>query len=161
MASEAFPLYGPTEPGAGFSGIAGSFDAPLTPLGLDEQQPSTFDPANLLVDPTNTSDVGAVQDVSTPFLPSVNNPETAGSNSLGAALSKAIDTGFSAWQLASQPKGTPKLVTTKVGNTSVTSGKPTGITGSLFGNVTPAQQSTINLIIILVIGLIIYKLVVK
>lgn len=158
MASPSSPLlYGTPDVTGGFS-----TPTPTTntdPLGLVDT--STFDPGNLLVDPTNTGDTGAVQDVSTPFLPSINNPETAGTDTLGAALSKAIDTGFSAWQLASQPKGTPKVVTTKVGNTTVTSGKPAGITGSLFGNTTPAQQSTINLIIIAVIGLIIYKLVVK
>lgn len=159
MATPASPFYGPTEPGAGFSTVAGSFDSPLSPIGFEET--STFDPANLLVDPTNTGDTGALQDVSTPFLPSVNNPETAGSDTLGAVISKGIDTAFSAWQLASQPKGTPRTVTTKVGPTTVVSGRPQGITGSLFGNVTPKEQSIINLIIVLVIGLIIYKLVVK
>lgn len=158
MSTDSFPLYGTPDVTGGFA-PSGLLPQNNEPIGLTDT--STFDPGNLLVDPTNTGDTGATQDVSTPFLPSVNNPETAGTDSLGAALSKAIDTGFSAWQLASQPKGTPKTVVTKVGNTTVTSGRPTGITGSLFGNVTPAQQSTINLIIILVIGLIIYKLVVK
>lgn len=159
MASPSVPLYGTPDVTGGFSGGDTLNLNPNGAIGLIDT--STFDPGNLLVDPTNTGDTGATQDISTPLLPSVNNPETAGTDTLGAALSKALDTGFSAWQLASQPKGTPKVVTTKVGSTTVTSGRPTGITGNLFGNVTPAQQGTINLIILLVIGLIIYKLVVK
>lgn len=131
------------------------------PLGL--AQTSTFDPTLQLVDPTNTGDTGVHNNTSTPLLPSVNNPETAGS-SLASTLNAAINTGFAAWQLSSQPAGTPKVVTTKVGATTVTSGAAPSILGSLFGGTaaTPAaasQQNLILIIILLVVGLLIYRAV--
>lgn len=155
----------PTFASYGTPDVVGGF-GPTAPLVLGDNgnigtiDTSTFDPGNLLVDPTNTGDTGATQDVSTPLLPSVNNPETAGTDTLGAALSKAIDAGFSAWQLASQPKGTPKTVSTTVGRTTVVSGQPSALS-SLFGTSSTSQQGIINLLIVLFIGLIIYKLVVK
>jgi hypothetical protein len=112
-------------------------------------------------DPTNSGDLGAIQDTSTPTFPSLNNPETAkSSGSFGAVLNNAISAGFAAWQLASLPKGTPKTVTTTVGQTTVTTARPS-LTTSLFGATTPQQSKLIQIVLLLVVGLIIYKLVVK
>lgn len=134
------------------------------PIGL--QQTSDWIPSTQLVDPTNTGDTGALHDTSTPLLPSVNNPETAGTSSLGAFLNTALNDGFAAWQLSSQPKGTPKVVTTQVGTTKVASGAAPSVLGTLLGGTaaTPAAAQTQSLIIILVllvVGFLIYKAVAK
>jgi hypothetical protein len=103
------------------------------------------------VDPTNTGDTGGVQNTSTPAIAGKNNPETAGSStSLGGALTAAINAGFASWQLASQPKGTPRTVTAQVGTTRVTSGA--GGLSSIFGT-TPTGQ--VNWVPILLIGLVV------
>lgn len=136
------------------TGDVGAFQ----PIGLVDT--SNFDPGTQLVDPTNTGDTGALQDTSTPFLPSVNNPETAGQSDLGAVLSQAINTGFAAWQLASQPRGTPKTVTTTVGPTRVVSGQAPSVLNSLFGGsaaTTAGQSNLLTILIILIVGLLLYK----
>lgn len=136
---------------------------PLLP-SISLQPTSTFSFSNQLVDPTNTGDTGAKNNTSTPFLPSINNPETAGASTLGSVLSAALNTGFAAWQISSQPANTPKTVTTKVGATTVTSGAAPSILSSLLGGTsgTPAaaaQSQILLLIVLAIVGFLVYRAV--
>lgn len=116
----------------------------------------TFLGTNGLVDPTNTSDLGGVQNTSTPKIASRNNPETAGGSSIGGVLNSAINAAFAGWQLASQPQGTPKVVKTQVGTTQVVSGV-TGLPSLLSSQA--GGSNTVLLVAILAIGaLIVYRL---
>jgi hypothetical protein len=100
-------------------------------------------------DPTNTGDTGAFQNTSSAYTPSKNNPETGGSSSLGTVLSSAFNAAFAGWQLASQPQGTPRTISTQVGNTKVLSGAPaSGSFAGAFGATTQQQQSTLLLVVV-------------
>lgn len=150
-------FFGPTLDQLGIVGTSqgGTYDAPI---GLTDT--STWEPGNLSIDPTNTGDTGVIQDTSTPLFPSLNNPETGGSSTLGDTLNNLINTGFAAWQLSSQPKGTPKTVTTTVGKTVVTSGAAPSVLSSIFGGSTAgAQSNLLPILILIVVGLLIYKAV--
>ena len=108
------------------------------------------------VDPTNSGNTGANQDTSTPPLAGQNNPETAGGSSLGAVLNNAINAGFSAWQLASLPKSTPKTITTQVGQTKVVAGSPS-LLSSIVGPTTSQGSQLLVIGIIIIVGILIYK----
>ena len=108
-------------------------------------------------DPTNTGDTGGPQNTSTAAIPGLNNPETGGISDFGQIVGNAINTAFASWQLASQPKGTPKTVTTKVGTTTITSGN----TGLLSGILGPSATSSNNIILLLIAAVIIIYLVAR
>jgi hypothetical protein len=117
-----------------------------------------FDPNQQPTDPTNTGDTGVLQNTSTPALPSRNNPETAGNSSLGGLLNTGLNATFAAWQLASQPRGTPRTVTTKVGTTRVVSGAGAGGLTGVLGSTPQQQQSTLLLIIIAVVVIAYFRM---
>lgn len=160
MSTSASPVFGPSLDQLGITALTPTGDY-LASAGLTDT--STFDPTSELVDPTNTGDTGALQDTSTPLLPSVNNPETAASqgNSNTQLINTSINALFSAWQLSSQPKGTPKTVTTQVGATKVVSGAAPSVLSSIFGGAsTGATSQSSNLLLIgilLIVGLLLYK----
>lgn len=133
---------------------------PLDLTGLQSTTDQGFLITNQPVDPTNTGDTGVVQNTSTPAAPGVNNPETAGGSSLGGILSSALNTGFAAWQLASQPAGTPKTVTTRVGATTITSGAPAGgLLGGLFGPSATSNPQTSQLFTLAIIALVVILII--
>lgn len=119
---------------------------------------SLFDPVRQTVDPTNSGDTGANQNTSSPILPSQHNPETAGGTDLGTILNSAINAGFSAWQLSTLPKSTPKTVQTQVGATRVTAGTPS-LASSIFGPSSQSAQGSQLLVIgiLVIVGILIYK----
>lgn len=122
---------------------------------------SLFDPQVQPVDPTNSGDTGGNQNISTPPIAGTNNPETAGSTDLGTVLNNAINAGFSAWQLASLPRNTPRTIQTTVGQTTVTAGSP-NLLNSILGPSTRQQQNQLfTLSILIIIGILIYKSVKK
>lgn len=135
-------------------GTSGGFLESPTFSPIDLGGGFTFDANANPTDPTNTGDTGVLQNTSSAPIPGINNPETGGTSDWGSVLSSAINAGFASWQLASQPKSTPKTITTKVGSTSVVSGQP-GLLASLgFGTGAQAQSSN-NLFLLLLIGLVI------
>lgn len=110
---------------------------------------SGFDPNANPTDPTNAGDTGGVQNISTPATAGTNNPETGGSSNWGTVLNNSLSAAFAAWNIASQPKGTPRTVTTRVGTTTVTSG---GGLGSIFGS--SSSGSNLLVIGVIVIGIV-------
>jgi hypothetical protein len=151
-----FINYGPTAPDASINTdtfaasdllFGNQNQASIGSLGGDPS--SGFLISNQPTDPTNTGDTGGVQNVSTPPSAGLNNPETGGTSSLGGVISTALNDAFAGWQLASQPKGTAKTITTRVGNTQVVSG--TGALGGLFGANSPQQSQTLILILVIAV----------
>lgn len=106
-------------------------------------------------DPNNTGDTGGTQNVSTPGIAGTNNPESGGISSWGGVVGSAISAAFGAWNLAQQPRGTPRQVVTRVGNTTVTSGS-TGLTRSL-GLTGAGQSNLIMIAVIVLVGVVILR----
>lgn len=109
-------------------------------------------------DPNNTGDTGGLQNVSTPGIAGNNNPESGGISSWGGVVGSAISAAFGAWNLAQQPRGTPRQIVTQVGGTRVTSGPTSGLSHTL--GLTGNNQSNLIMIIgIVLIGVIVLRYV--
>jgi hypothetical protein len=130
------------------SGALINFQNSLQPIDTSSSSLSGFDVAYQPTDPNNTGDTGSKFNVSSTPNASLNNPETSGTSTYGSALTTAISAAFAGFQIASQPQGTAKTITTKVGNTTVVSGA-TGLS-SVFGATTQSQNSILLLIVIVV-----------
>lgn len=107
-------------------------------------------------DPTNSGDTGGVQNTSTAPIAGINNPETGGISNWGSVISNSLNAAFASWQLASQPRTTPKTITTRVGTTSVTSGG-----GVLSGILGPSATSGNNLVLLLIAAVVIIYFVAR
>jgi hypothetical protein len=116
-----------------------------------------LDTGGAVADPTNTADLGGTADISTPATASENNPETAaGGTNWATTFNNLINAGFASYQLAQQPAGTRRTITSTVGGTRVTSGFQNPFSG--LSTVQQSQLTSIAVIaVIALIGLFVYK----